>query len=107
MEAWIFVLLLLTYIFVEFVNSVFFNWQLFLITEKKFYRAGIFGFFSTLIFLSSVVFSVYVSGNNSFGTGEPIWWFIPLSAVMMGIGNFLAAVMIPHLRKLIENIKRK
>ncbi len=107
MEIWVIILLLFLYILAEFINSLFFNWKLFLITEKKFYRAGIFGFFSTIIFLSSIVLSVYISGDNGFGNGDPIWWFIPLSAIMMGVGNFLAAVSIPYFRKQIEKINKK
>ncbi len=102
MEIWVLLLLLFGYCLFEFINSIFFNWQLFLLTEKKYISAGIFSAFSTLMLISSFIISVYFSvGDGS----SPIWWFIPMSAISMGIGNFLAAILVPKFRKFLENKK--
>ena len=103
MEPWMIVLWLFLYFIFEFINSILFNWKLYLVTEKKYTRAGVFGAFSTLLFLTSIILSVYVSTGNIGENQEPIFWIIPAAAIMMGIGNFLAALLVPHIRKFIKN----
>ena len=101
---WALILLLIFYAMFEFVNSIFFNFRIFLILEKKYTSAGIFDALTTLLFLTSIIFSALISNGQG---SNPIWWFIPLTAIFMGIGNFFAALSVPHLRKLFSKKGKK
>ena len=103
MPSWlIVVLLLIGYAVFEFINGIFFNYKLFLINDKKYVETGIFNALSTLMLLTSFIVSVFFSINDG---SDPIWWFIPLTALFMGFGNFFAAITVPYIKKYIENKK--
>ncbi len=103
MPIWLIFVLILTYILIEFINGIFFNWRLMLLSEKKYVSAGIFGAISTIMLLSAFVISAYFS----VGDGDPIWWLIPITAVAMAIGNFFAALLVPSIRKWINKKTKK
>ncbi len=104
LKVWMIVLILIGYALFEFINGIFFNYKLFLINDKKYIEAGIFNALSTLMLLISFIISVFFSLN---GGNDPIWWFIPLSAIFMGIGNFFAALLVPYIRNILEKRKIK
>ena len=88
--------LLILYAIFEFINGIFFNWKLYLLSEKKYTAAGFFSAISTVLLLSAAVIAVaYSYGDDG---SNIIWWFIPLTALFMGAGNFLAAISVPKIR---------
>ncbi len=97
------ILILIGYSFLEFINSIFFNWKLYLISEKKFNRAGIFAAISTMLFVSTVILASMLGSNEE---GFVVWWIIPFVALSMGVGNFFATLLVPKIRKKIEKFKK-
>ncbi len=102
MEVWVVILLLLAYGLFEFVNSIFFNWRMMLLSEKKFTLAGMFSSVSTILLVSSVIVASWVASDGSQDATEIVWWIIPFVAISMGIGNFLAALLVPVIRVKLE-----
>lgn len=101
MELWLVVLLLLAYGAFEFINSIFFNWRLMLLSEKKYTTAGLFAAVSTVLLVSSVIVASWVASDGT-GSTDITWWIIPFVGISMGIGNFLAAMLVPVLRTKLE-----
>ncbi len=97
------ILLLIVYCCFEFVNSLFFNWRLMLLSEKKFITAGLFAAVSTVLLVSSVIVASWVASDGSGASTDIVWWIIPFVAISMGIGNFLAALLVPVIRRKLEN----
>ncbi len=102
MPIWILIIAFIVYGLFEFVNSIFFNWRLMLLSEKKFNTAGIFAAVSTFMFISSIILAAWVGTDSGDSTA---WWIVPLTAVSMGIGNFFAALLVPKIRSYLENKK--
>lgn len=105
MEVWMIIILLIGYGLFEFINAIFFNWRLFLLSEKKYIYAGIFSAISTMMLVSSVIVAAW------FGIGqegqETIWWIVPFVAISMGFGNFIAALIVPKIRERLSKRKSK
>ncbi len=93
------IIVIIVYTLIEFIGGILFNWRLFLLSEKKFTLASIFSAASVVILISSFVVSTYI------GVEQEKYWIIPVSAVSMGIGNLLAALLVPKIRDFLT--KRK
>ncbi len=105
MEWWVILIILIAYFAFEFLNSIFFNWRLMLLSEKKYITAGIFSSISTIMLVSSVIVAAWVGTDAGDETVTVIWWIIPCVAISMGIGNFFAALSVPKIREYISNKK--
>lgn len=106
MSTWLIIIIIILYGAFEFLNSIFFNWRLMLLSEKKFNTAGIFAAISTIMLVSSVIVAAYIGADSS-STGEILWWIVPFVALSMGVGNFFAALLVPKIRSWIESKKQK
>lgn len=93
MEAWHLVLIAIGMGFVELFVSFFFNYKIYLITERKFFYAAILGSITTFMFIIMSGFIAYIASI------EEVWWFILLSALTISIGNFFATILVPIVDK--------
>ncbi len=105
MNPGILILILIGYSLLEFINSIFFNWKLYLLSEKKFNAAGMFGAISTILFVGTIILASWAGFDQE--TGIIVWWIIPFVAVSMGLGNFLAALLVPKIRNYLESKREK
>ncbi len=105
MNIVILLLILIGYSILEFINSIFFNWKLYLLSEKKYNAAGMFGAVSTILFMGTIVIASMLGFEES--TNTIVWWVIPFVALSMGLGNFSAALLVPKIRTFIEKRKTK
>lgn len=94
-------LVIITYMLIEFIGGILFNWRLLLLRDKKFTAAGVFSAFSVVMLLSSFVVSTVIGSNDN------QWWIVPVSAISMGLGNLFAAMLVPKIRKYIVNRKKE
>lgn len=102
MPIWIPILAFIVYGLFEFVNSLFFNWRLMLLSEKKYNAAGAFAAVSTIMFISASILAAWVGIDTGDTTA---WWIVPLTAISMGVGNFFAALLVPVIRSFLERKK--
>ena len=101
MPFWIILIIAISYGLFEIINGVLFNWKLYLMSEKRFYIAGVFGAVSTLM----LIFSLIVGAQIGAGGEVTQLWIIPLVAIATGIGNFISAMLVPWIRSKINNKK--
>lgn len=106
MEWWVILLILIVYFVFEFINAIFFNWRLMLLSEKKYNAAGVFAAISTVMLVSSVILAAMVGTQDSVtGDVSVAWWIIPAVALSMGVGNFFAALSVPKIRSFLSRNK--
>ncbi len=105
MPIWIILMIIISYGLFEIVNGVLFNWKLYLMSEKRFYLAGVFGSISTLMLILSLIVGAMIGDGGT--AGEMQWWIIPIVALATGCGNFLSAMLVPWIRQKINGRKNK
>lgn len=93
---WYFVfLILIAYGVGEFIIGFFFNYKIFMISKENFKVAAFMGAISTILYAILIASSAFIAGTSLDGA----YWFVVVSAVAMGIGNFFAAILVPIVSK--------
>ncbi len=98
MEWWMFLVIGIIYCGFSFIDSIFFNWKIMLLGEKRFQLAGIFDSASTIMFIFSVIIIAVIGWDE----GNVNWALIPVIAISMGLGNFFAAILVPKLKVILD-----
>lgn len=98
MDVWLILLFIFFFIILEFVTGFFFNYKIYLITEKKYYWAALYGAASTFIFAIAITLTAYIASTGGENAGD-LWWFIFVAAAAMAIGNYLSAIAVPIFRE--------
>lgn len=102
MEWWLVLIIFLIYLILEIIISFFFNYKIYLITEKRFFLASFLGSISTFINALLIGYAAFFSISPDYG-GE--WWLIFITSIAMAIGNLIAANLVPKAKSYF--IKRK
>ncbi|NOQ50105.1 MAG: hypothetical protein GQ557_00370 [Mycoplasmataceae bacterium] len=101
-QAWVVALVILVaYPPIEIVVGFFFNYKIYMIAKEKFSLAAIMGATSTFLFVIIMSITPLISASVD------AWWIIFVAAFATGIGNLIAALLVPIAAKRfghIENI---
>lgn len=103
MEWYFILLILIAYGLGEFIIGFFFNYKIFMISKERFSIAALMGAISTVLYAILIASSAFIAGTSLDGS----YWFVLVSAIFMGIGNFLAALLVPVVSRKLGHLKKK
>lgn len=99
MENWeVALIILFVYPFVELIVGFFFNYRIYMISKDQFFVAALMGAVASFLFVITMALTPLIVVALTNGDQAP-WWIILIAAFATAVGNFFAAILVPHVAK--------